>query len=303
MSTLIRAPLGTLHQKLPKYDPKKLKQIMTKPLYKPLVTANHYFECKEKFERIKFNAESLDNITDGIDTGSITEIYGLSGSGKTQICLQLALNCQLPINLGGLDGKVIYISTEKLIPIQRLQQLANVMREKYKDCASIPFLDNIFVYEFNSTKSLEKFVFEDLGKILEKDKENVKLLIIDSIAGIYRIEMNYLERARSICRNFRHMQRLATKYNFAVLATNQVSCKITKLKSTNIPAIGQTWTSMITTRFYISKTNHVHRENNQTFAIRKIYRVLSPRLPRSTAFFTITSCGILSIAREKLFVL
>jgi RecA/RadA recombinase len=34
--------------------------------------------------------------------GEVTEICGLSAAGKTQICFQLALNCQVPYHLGGL---------------------------------------------------------------------------------------------------------------------------------------------------------------------------------------------------------
>ena len=34
----------------------------------------------------------------------ITEISGCSGTGKTQLCLQLAYMTQMPIKDGGLDG-------------------------------------------------------------------------------------------------------------------------------------------------------------------------------------------------------
>ena len=37
-------------------------------------------------------------------TPSLTEIAGESASGKTQLCLQLCLSVQLPLDLGGLDS-------------------------------------------------------------------------------------------------------------------------------------------------------------------------------------------------------
>jgi hypothetical protein len=40
----------------------------------------------------------------GIPSQGITEIAGESGSGKTQICLQLCLTVQLPKSSGGLNG-------------------------------------------------------------------------------------------------------------------------------------------------------------------------------------------------------
>lgn len=40
----------------------------------------------------------------GIPTFGITELYGEAGTGKTQLCLQLAITAQLPKSLGGLDA-------------------------------------------------------------------------------------------------------------------------------------------------------------------------------------------------------
>lgn len=48
----------------------------------------------------------------GIPVGSITEFVGESTAGKTQLCLQLLLASQLPLDRGGLAGKAIYIHTE-----------------------------------------------------------------------------------------------------------------------------------------------------------------------------------------------
>ena len=52
---------------------------------------------------------------DGLLPGQITELYGQAGSGKTQLCLQLCANVQLPPLIGGLGGKVVYIDTGMLI--------------------------------------------------------------------------------------------------------------------------------------------------------------------------------------------
>lgn len=40
----------------------------------------------------------------GVPSRGITELAGQSGSGKTQLCLQLALTVQLPFSSGGLDS-------------------------------------------------------------------------------------------------------------------------------------------------------------------------------------------------------
>lgn len=78
----------------------------------------------------------------GIPINGINEIYGESGVGKSQFCLQLALRVQLPRIYGGLEKGAVYICTEDPFPSKRLKQLT-------KSIASISpelnFEDNIFV--------------------------------------------------------------------------------------------------------------------------------------------------------------
>uniref|UniRef100_A0A8D8HE25 DNA repair protein RAD51 homolog 3 n=1 Tax=Culex pipiens TaxID=7175 RepID=A0A8D8HE25_CULPI len=47
----------------------------------------------------------------GVSVGLITEFCGPPGSGKTQMCLQLCVNANLPKELGGLGGKSLYLDT------------------------------------------------------------------------------------------------------------------------------------------------------------------------------------------------
>lgn len=47
----------------------------------------------------------------GIPFGHITEFVGCPGTGKTQICLQLCVNVQIPAVLGGPDGHAVFIDT------------------------------------------------------------------------------------------------------------------------------------------------------------------------------------------------
>lgn len=47
-------------------------------------------------------------LSGGMPTFGITEVFGEAGSGKTQLCLQLALTAQLPVELGGLDAGGYY---------------------------------------------------------------------------------------------------------------------------------------------------------------------------------------------------
>lgn len=48
----------------------------------------------------------------GIETGSITEIFGEFRTGKTQLCHTLCVTAQRPLDQGGAEGRVIYVDTE-----------------------------------------------------------------------------------------------------------------------------------------------------------------------------------------------
>lgn len=47
----------------------------------------------------------------GVPVGQITEFVGLPGVGKTQLCIQLAVDVQIPVLFKGLGGEAVYIDT------------------------------------------------------------------------------------------------------------------------------------------------------------------------------------------------
>lgn len=60
----------------------------------------------------------------GIETGSITEMFGEFRTGKTQICHTMCVTCQLPKEKGGGEGKAMYIDTEGTFRPERLTDIA-----------------------------------------------------------------------------------------------------------------------------------------------------------------------------------
>jgi len=81
------------------------------------VTAKELAELKKTVGRITTGSKSLDKlIGGGVETQSITEFFGEYGSGKSQLCHQLAVNVQLPPEKGGLNGAALYIDTENSLP-------------------------------------------------------------------------------------------------------------------------------------------------------------------------------------------
>lgn len=55
----------------------------------------------------------------GVACGSLTEITGPPGCGKTQFCIMMSILATLPTNMGGLEGAVVYIDTESAFSAER----------------------------------------------------------------------------------------------------------------------------------------------------------------------------------------
>lgn len=76
-------------------------------------TATEMHQRRSELISITTGSKQLDTLlAGGIETGSITEIFGEFRTGKSQICHTLAVTCQLPFDMGGGEGKCLYIDTE-----------------------------------------------------------------------------------------------------------------------------------------------------------------------------------------------
>src|SRR6266566_710922 len=70
-------------------------------------TADELMRMKANVLRLTTGSKSFDElIGGGLETQTITEVYGEYGVGKSILCHQLAVNVQLPIDKGGPDGKI-----------------------------------------------------------------------------------------------------------------------------------------------------------------------------------------------------
>ena len=157
----------------------------------------------------------------GIECGIVTQIYGEPGSGKTNLCLQAAVECSKS------DKKVIYIDTEGL-SLDRFTQIAG---EKSKEISR-----NILIYEPMSFD-------EQYAAICEAEKilgENVGLIIVDSATSFYRFELDDdetgIQGRRELANQIGFLQGMARKSGVAILITNQIFSDIEN--SGNVKPIG-----------------------------------------------------------------
>jgi RecA/RadA recombinase len=129
--------------------------------------------------RISTGVRSIDNILKGgIKIGSITELYGKAGTGKSQFCFQMSV---IATDL----GKVIYIDTERGFSPSRLSDISTRFE---KDPSTV--LSKILVFRPDSINGLRASIrsARELAR-----KGEVSLVVVDSLLSIFRSEYVGLE--------------------------------------------------------------------------------------------------------------
>ena len=90
----------------------KLKELIKANELVPLgfkTATNRMLDLKDQIF-LATGSSGLDQLLGGgIETGSITEIFGEFRTGKTQLCHTLCVMCQRPLDQGGAEGKAIYV--------------------------------------------------------------------------------------------------------------------------------------------------------------------------------------------------
>ena len=128
-----------------------------------------------KVERLAFGCPSLDELLGGgVETSTVTELFGEAGSGKTNACLQLARNV---VQTG---KKVIYIDTEG-VSMERLAQMCGEKEDFEKAAQDILFFQPTdFEQQDDAIKKAES---------LSGNTVDVGLIVVDSMTLFYRVNL------------------------------------------------------------------------------------------------------------------
>jgi len=248
---------------------------------KDFTTAAEIYKRRQKIGKITTSTEALDKLLGGgIETQAITEIYGEFGSGKTQFCHTMCVTVQKSKEEGGLDGGVLYIDTEGTFRPERVVTIA-----KAHNMDPNKVLDKIIVARaYNSAHQV--LILEEAGKTIQE--ENIKLIVSDSITGLFRAEYlgrgTLATRQQKLGRYIRLISRIAETYNCAVIATNQVSTSPDSFFGDPIRPIGGNVLGHSSTyRIYF-------RKGGKNKRVAKI--VDSPHHPLSEAVFELGEKGV-----------
>ena len=166
----------------------------------------------EDLNRITTGSKILDSMLNGgYEKDAITTVYGPAGSGKTVLCLLCS------INIAKSGKKVVYVDSEGGFSIERLKQICSHLGHNHAK-----ILENIIF--LRPTKfSEQKKSFEKLKEIVS---DKIGLIVVDTIAMLYRLELgkgeDVYEVNRELSKQIAYLTEIARNNNIPVLITNQV---------------------------------------------------------------------------------
>ena len=244
-------------------------------------TGDIILERRKGINRLSSGSKAFDELMGGgLESQSIIEFFGEFGSGKTQICFQLAVNATRPVEEGGLNGDVFIIDTENTFRPERIVQMAVAL-----DLDPEEVLKKIHVARaFNSHHQM--LLVEKANELAHE--MNVKLLIVDSLTAHFRAEYvgrgSLAERQQNLNKHMHDLLRFADLHNAVIAVTNQVSSKPDAFfGDPTRPIGGHIVGHAATYRLYLRKSKGGKR----------IARLIdSPNLPEAEAVITVSEEGV-----------
>jgi len=206
-------------------------------------------ERREEIGKLSWQIDEVDDLLGGgIETQSITEVYGEFASGKSQVTHQMAVNVQLPAEHGGLDGGCIFVDSEDTFRPERIDDMVRGLDDdilademERREIEGTPndeeameeliaaFLDQIHVAKaFNSNHQIllaEKA--KELAGELEESEWPIRIVCVDSLTAHFRAEYvgrgELADRQQKLNKHLHDLMRIGDLFNTAILVTNQVA--------------------------------------------------------------------------------
>jgi DNA repair protein RadA len=211
-------------------------------------------ERREQIGKLTWGVDEVDDLLGGgVETQSITEVYGEFGAGKSQVTHQLSVTTQLPAEHGGLEGSVIFIDSEDTFRPERIEQMVRGLDDEVLEATMVlhgivdssddadagdealfedlveSVLDKIHVAKaFNSNHQIllaEKA--QEIASESQDDEFPVRLLCVDSLTAHFRAEYvgrgELAERQQKLNKHLHDLMRVGDLNNTAVVVTNQVA--------------------------------------------------------------------------------
>jgi DNA repair protein RadA len=165
-------------------------------------------KCPQRFST---GSKNIDDMR-AIETGTVTQLYGEPGSGKSLLCYTTCV--LLPS-----EGKAIYIDTEGKFRPHTIKLIAQA-----RGLEPSKVLQNIQVASPSNSHQQEKYIDGACSAI--KSDSKIKLLIIDSIINLYKAdysERSKLPQRQQQLNKYMHLlSNIARSNDVAVIVTNHI---------------------------------------------------------------------------------
>eukprot|EP01039_Chlorochromonas_danica_P006180 gene6180-6815_t len=243
-------------------------------------------ERRKNIIHITTGSTALDKILGGgIETASITELFGEFRTGKTQLAHTLCVTSQLSFDMNGGQGKVIYLDTEGNFRPERIESIADRFGLDAEQT-----LDNIIICRVFSHEEQMDAIKPIAGLLSDLEQGPFRLLIIDSIIALFRVEFSgrgeLSERQQKLGQHLSHLVRVAEEFNIAIVVINQCMADpgaLSMFGPVIKPVGGHVLAHASTTRVMLKKGKGEQR-------IAKIFD--SPLMPEEEAVMQIANGGI-----------
>lgn len=151
-------------------------------------------------------------------TGMITDVYGESGSGKSQLCFSLVANC---VKNG---DKVMFIDTVGTFRPERIVEISGSQGtlERIAYVRALTTLDQV----------------NAMGKINDIDP---RLLVIDSVTSLFSAEYSGPARHLAVMRHLHELALAAINIGCAVVVTNMVRSAPITVDDQGCRNVGDAW--------------------------------------------------------------
>lgn len=174
----------------------------------------------ESYRKSSTGSEVIDGLLDGgFEHKTLTTIFGPAGSGKTNIALLVTRSI---LEKG---KKVIFIDTENSFSIERFCQIGGIKDD---------YLDNLIIFKPTNFKE-QKEVVNNLKQLIDA---KIGLVVVDSIAMLYRLEMNQSTDISILNKEFSlqisYLVDLAIQNDLPLIMTNQVYSDFEKKDKVNM---------------------------------------------------------------------
>ncbi|ETW01529.1 hypothetical protein, variant 1 [Aphanomyces invadans] len=273
-----------------------LLRVATRDCPKPSSVMEMFLQSVSFPSSLRTALPQLDNaLCGGIPTAAITEIAGVSATGKSQFCMQLAVLCALEHH----DGAVVYFESCGNFSAKRLMEIASerLSHQQYSTDALRQSKVEAVARQVRvvTVENLDRLETNVRGLLDTMSLVGGKMLIIDSLATMAKnsaTEMSVADRQMLLLRVASDLKLLASTYDAYIVTTNHTSTRKDHSGLYSQPALGLAWSHCITNRIVFEKVGRGRSTMAMTVhkavvagpaCIPYLLTVRSPTLPENLA--------------------